>query len=290
MVWLQVVVFSIIALSIIYPLVRKAYFSQSFVLGNLAIFMLLFFLSILGSLPTGSVLDLTFRPTDLQDLRIHTLISSMFLHLDILHVVGNVLILYLLGLPLEDRVGSRTFAMIYLTTGVLATTVYGSIHWGDPTPALGASGAIMGLAGAFLILYPHDRIFMVLGFLIMPRVPVYLAVGVIAAFQFVLLIFGAPGVAVEAHLAGIGAGILVAPLLHRRAERVVRLPEVNLKALATTPELRAILDDINTETVEEVRAVWIEHLIGKARCPQCLGPLKKEGNTVTSDCGWHRRL
>ncbi len=290
MLWVQVVVFVIIGSSIVYPVLRKGYFSQSFVLGNLAVFMLLFILSVVSGLPAQTVLDLAFRPTDLQNLRLHTLISSMFLHLDILHIIGNVLILYLLGLPLEERVRGPRFAAIYLSTGVIATLVYGLVQWGDTTPALGASGAIMGLAGAFVILYPRDRIFMVLIFFILPRVPVYLAVGVITAWQFILLIFGAPGVAVEAHLAGIGAGILIAPLVLRPGLRVKSPATVGLDDLATTEELRRLLEEINAETVEEVQSAWTEYFIQKARCPQCHGPLRKDGRTVSSDCGWRRRL
>ncbi len=214
----------------------------------------------------------------------------MFLHLDIRHIISNVLILYLLGLPLEDRVKGPTFAAIYLSTGFLATVVYGLVNWGDTLPALGASGAIMGLAGAFVILYPRDRIFMVLGFFILPRVPVYLAVGVIFVWQFVLLFLGAPGIAVEAHLAGIGAGILVAPLLRRREPRIERLPTVNLDGLATTRELKKLLESIRAETVSEVREVWIEHFLQKARCPVCGGPVEMSGRKVTSDCGWQSQL
>lgn len=290
MLWLNAVVFAIIGLSIVYPILRRGYFSQSFVLGNLAIFMLLFILSLVTRLPLESVLELAFRPTDLQSFRLYTVLSSMFLHLDILHIISNILILYLLGLPLEERVKGPTFAAIYLSTGVMATVVYGLVHWGDTRAAYGASGAIMGLAGAFVILYPRDRIFMVLGFFILPRVPVYLAVGVIFAWQFVLLFVGAPGIAVEAHLAGIGAGILVAPLFRRRGARTERLPTVNLDGLATTRELKKLLEGIRAETVSEVREVWIEHFIQKARCPLCGGPVERKGRTVTSDCGWQSRL
>ncbi len=131
---------------------------------------------------------------------------------------------------------------------------------------------------------------MVLGFFILPRVPVYLAVGVIFVWQFVLLFLGAPGIAVEAHLAGIGAGILVAPLLRRREPRIERLPTVNLDGLATTRELKKLLESIRAETVSEVREVWIEHFLQKARCPVCGGPVEMSGRKVTSDCGWQSQL
>lgn len=291
MLWVQALVFLIIGASILIPLLRRGLFAQSFVLANLAIYILQFVLLLVDPLAwNATVLALLFHPSDLLTFRFHTILSSMFLHIGILHIISNVLILYLLGLPLEERVRGPTFAVIYLLTGVGATLVYGLLNLDSNIGALGASGAIMGLAGAFLVLYPRDRIFMILGFIIMPNVPVYLAVGVIMAWQFVLLFFGSPGVAVEAHLGGIAAGMLLAPLLRRSKPVAQRARPIHLDELATTAELRELLDKIEGETVEEVRDVWIEYFLEKARCPVCQGPLTRKGKAVTSECGWERRL
>ncbi len=295
--WLVVTIYAIIALSILYPLIRRGYFTASLVLGNFAIFILLFVLIVVQPSDTVALAaaetvrdELLFRPADLQTLRLHTIISSMFLHLDMGHIVFNVLALYLLGLPLEERIRGPAFGAIYLLTGVGATVIFGFVHWGSTTGALGASGAIMGIAGAFLALYPRDRIFMVLIFIILPRVPVYLAVGVIAAAQLVFLIFGAPGIAIEAHLAGLGVGILVGPLIHRPARKPRPMVALDLSELASSEELEEMLEVINNETVAEVRDAWVDHFLEKARCPRCQGPLRRDGRTVISDCGWRRRF
>ncbi len=301
MLWLQLTIYAIIALTVLYPVVRKSYFSSSLVLGNLVIFLLLFLLSILPlDLPTVAALSetvstqLIFRPTDLQTFRFQTIISSMFLHGSLLHIMGNVIFLYLLGLPLEERIGSPAFGFIYFTTGIAATLIYGLINWGDTRGALGASGAIMGIAGAFVALYPRDRIFMLLGFIILPRVPVNLAVGVVVAYQFILLFLGVDGIAIEAHLGGIVSGGIIAPLVLRtkieariKARGVSRLA---LDDLAVTEELRELLEVIRKESMTEVREAWVDHFLKKAHCPQCKGTLSREGNVVKSDCGWSRSL
>lgn len=291
MVWVEVVIFLIIGVSILYPLLRKSFFAQSFVLANSAIFIFQFALLLVDPQAwSEGLLALVLRPSDLPALRLHTILSSMFLHIDVFHIFSNVLILYLLGLPLEERVGGRTFAAIYLLTGVAAALTFQLVHLGETTAALGASGAIMGLAGAFLVLYPRDRIFMVLGFFILPRVRVYLAVGVIVAWQFVLLVFNVPGIAVEAHLGGLAAGVLLAPLLRRPQTAGTRLPSLDLDELAATPELRRLRDEIQQETVPEVRDAWLDHFLEKAHCPRCQGPLTRRGRVVTSPCGWEKRL
>ncbi|MFQ5838004.1 MAG: rhomboid family intramembrane serine protease [Thermoplasmata archaeon] len=297
MLWLILTVYVIIAITILYPLIRRSYFAPSLVLGNVAIFVLIFVLSLLQPdyasqlALTRTVLgELAFTPSDLQALRFHTIISSMFLHLGLSHIISNVVILYLLGLPLEERVGGPVFGAIYLSTGAAATVIYGLVQWGSPIVALGASGAIMGIAGTLLVLYPRDRIFMLLVIIIMPRVPVYLAVGVVAAWQFVLLFFRVPGIAVEAHLAGIGVGILLGPLIRGFMGQEKALEPVDLDDLATTEELKHLLEVIRGESVAEVREAWVDHFLGKARCPRCHGPMRKEGRDAVSDCGWRKRL
>ncbi len=289
--WLQIVIYLIIALSFLYPLLRKGHFASSLVLGNLVIFLLMFVLLLIQPVLVVEVfLEMAFRPVDLQTLRLQTIISSMFLHANPAHIIGNVLSLYLLGLPLEQRIGGPAFGATYLATGIIATVGFGLVHWGSIGSAVGASGAIMGIAGAFLILYPRDRIFMILGFIAMPNVPVYLAVGVIIAGQFILLAFSVPGIAVEAHLAGVGAGILLAPLIVRPKREARGMEALELDDLATTEELKDILQDIKAENVPEVRDAWIDHFLQKASCPRCRGPLQRRGRVVESDCGWQRRL
>ncbi len=293
MLWLLALVLAVAASSFLYPLLRKTYFTPPLVLANLGLFM--FFILLVNFSPDPSldafiVENLLFKPQDLVEFRPWTLITSMFLHSSGLHVIFNILFLYLLGLPLEDRIGGRAFAGVYLTAGLAASGLFALVEWGNLVAALGASGAIMGIAGAFLTLYPRDRIFFILVFLILPRVRVYLAVGVVILGEALLLFFGVQdGIAHAAHMGGIGFGILLATVI-RHPTQEAPLPTVALDDLATTDALRETLDRIQAESVGEVREAWIEYFLEKARCPACGGPLTRAGKVVTSDCGWERRL
>ena len=98
-----------------------------------------------------------------------TLFSSMFIHSGPLHLLMNMLILILMGLPFEERVGTRAFVKIYLISGVLGSLLTGlsAIHLGTneaDSYHIGASGAVFGIMGAFAYLYPRDEIPMLLGF------------------------------------------------------------------------------------------------------------------------------
>ncbi len=281
------------ATSFLYPLFRKTYFTPVLVLANLALFMIFILVLNFSSDPAlgGFIaVNLLFSPQDLVELRPWTLITSMFLHASVLHVVFNILFLYLLGLPLEDRIGGPAFAVLYLATGIGASLVFALVEWGNMVFALGASGAVMGIAGAFLALYPRERIFFILVFIILPQVRVSLAVGVVIIGEALLLFLGVQdGIAHAAHMGGVGFGILLATFL-RRPTQEGPLPRVALDDLATTEELRETLVRIQEESVGEVREAWVDHFLEKARCPQCQGPLVRKRGVVTSDCGWERRL
>ncbi|MFQ5919635.1 MAG: rhomboid family intramembrane serine protease [Thermoplasmata archaeon] len=293
MLWLLILVLAVAATSFLYPLLRKTYFTPVLVLANLVLFLVLVLVVNFSTDPNLGefiTLNLLFKPQDLVEGRPWTLITSMFLHASVLHVIFNILFLYLLGLPLEDRIGSPAFAALYLATGIGASLVFAVVEWGNLVAALGASGAVMGIAGAFLALYPRDRIFFILVFLILPQVRVYLAVGVVILGEALLLFLGVQdGVAHAAHMGGVGFGILLATLLRPRKQEAP-LRRVALDDLATTDELRENLVRIQEESVGEVREAWVDHFLAKARCPQCQGPLARRGQVVTSDCGWERHL
>lgn len=298
--WLLVLVLAAGSLGLAVPLLLRTYVTAFLVLVNLILFVLTFLLFVFqpdfgGRVALSQFLrqELFFKPQDLLVPRPQTLLTSMFLHASVAHVIGNVFALYLLGMPLEDRIGGPTFAAVYLLSGLAASGLYAAIRWAGNTPALGASGAIMGIAGAFLALYPRDRIFFPLGFIIVPDLPVYLAVGVVLAGEAVLLVLGVQdGIAHAAHLGGVGAGILLGPLLHRpkKEPRGRRVVAADLHALATTEPQRTVLARIEGETVEEVRTAWVDRFLEDAKCPRCDGPLVRRGRRIVSDCGWERRL
>jgi rhomboid family protein len=150
-----------------------------------------------------------------------TLITSMFMHGGIAHIFGNMLFLYIFGDNLEHTMGHVRYAIFYLVCGILAslahviTTVMLAT---DPSslliPSLGASGAISGVLGGYILLHPTRRVTVIL-FRFLTDVPAYVAIGIWFAFQLIsgLGILGGGsqqgGVAYAAHIGGFIAGLVL---------------------------------------------------------------------------------
>lgn len=150
-----------------------------------------------------------------------TLIISMFMHGGLAHIAGNMLFLWIFGDNVEDRLGHARYLAFYLICGVLAsmahviTTVMFST---DPTslliPSLGASGAISGVLGGYIVLYPHRRVTAIV-FRFVTEIPAYAAIGLWFAFQLIsglgMLGGGSQqgGVAYAAHIGGFIAGLVL---------------------------------------------------------------------------------
>jgi membrane associated rhomboid family serine protease len=157
-----------------------------------------------------------------------TLLTSMFMHGGWLHLGGNMLFLWIFGDNVEHRVGHLPFAVFYLVAGLVAIFAQILSNTGSVIPTLGASGAISGVLGAYLVMFPANRVTMLLIRFPM-QVPAVVAIGLWAVLQFIAGIaqFGsageAGGVAYLAHIGGFGAGVL-AGFLFRAMYREPRRP------------------------------------------------------------------
>ncbi len=150
-----------------------------------------------------------------------TLLVSMFMHGGIAHIFGNMLFLWIFGDNIEDAMGHGRYLIFYLICGILASLahVFTTIAFGDNAlvPSLGASGAISGVLGGYILLHPHRRV-RVFIFRIFTEVPAYVAIGLWLAFQLVsgLGILGGGsqegGVAYAAHVGGFIAGLVLVKL------------------------------------------------------------------------------
>jgi membrane associated rhomboid family serine protease len=150
-----------------------------------------------------------------------TLLFSMFMHGGIAHIAGNMLFLWIFGDNVEDRMGHLRYLIFYLVCGVgaslahVVTTVMFATDQGSLLiPSLGASGAISGVLGGYIVLYPHRRVTAIV-FRFITDVPAYVAIGIWFAFQLInsLGTFGAGskqgGVAYAAHIGGFVAGLVL---------------------------------------------------------------------------------
>jgi len=150
----------------------------------------------------------------------YTVFTAMFMHASWLHILGNMLYLWIFGDNLEDRFGHSKFLVFYLLCGIAATFAQ---VLADPTslvPNLGASGAIAGVLGGYLILFPGQRVrVLVVAFII--RLPAILVIGFWIALQILNETSAggaAGGVAYMAHIGGFAAGIILT-LLFRGGQR-----------------------------------------------------------------------
>lgn len=155
-----------------------------------------------------------------------TLFSSQFLHGGWWHLISNMVFLWVFGNNIEDRLGHFKYIIFYLACGALAALCQWFIGMDSTIPSLGASGAISGILGAYLIRFPHAlvRTFIILGFFIItPRVPAWVLIGIyivqnvlsgVADLQrAVNMTMETGGVAYWAHIGGFAFGLLLGPLL-----------------------------------------------------------------------------
>jgi membrane associated rhomboid family serine protease len=164
-----------------------------------------------------------------------TLLSSMFLHAGWVHILGNMVFLWVFGDNIENSMGHLRYLIFYLLCGLAANALEIATGVDSAIPGLGASGAIAGVLGAYFVLYPKSRVgtLLTLGFFFIPvRLPAFFLIG----FWFVLQLFSglvalaptashaAGGVAYWAHVGGFAAGVTLI-WLFRHPQRVHQMQD-----------------------------------------------------------------
>ena len=159
--------------------------------------------------------------------KLYTLFTSMFLHAGWLHLIGNMLYLYIFGDNIEDVFGHMSYLVFYILCGLAASLTYVmSLESFIPTDlVVGASGAISGVLGAYLVLYPKARI-LTLVFPVIVPIPAVIFIGFWFLIQWLNVIFVSGGmVAYWAHIGGFIAGMILTLVfgLKRKKAREARL-------------------------------------------------------------------
>jgi membrane associated rhomboid family serine protease len=159
-----------------------------------------------------------------------TVFTSMFLHGGLFHMGGNMLYLWIFGDNVEDTLGHTRFVIFYLLGGVAAALAQTVVGPASPIPMIGASGAVSGVLGAYLLLYPHGRILtlLVIGFFVrLVYIPALVVLGFWIVVQFLsgfltlgLATGGEPGggVAFWAHIGGFVAGMVLLFIVRPRGD------------------------------------------------------------------------
>lgn len=141
-------------------------------------------------------------------------LSSMFMHGDIMHIFGNMLFLWIFGDNLENLLGHLRFAAFYIVCGFAAAIAQIIMDTDSVIPMLGASGAISGVLGGYILLFPQRQV-RALIFSFLTTVPAFVAIGIWIAYQLIvgyLTPAGTGGVAYAAHIGGFIAGVALIKL------------------------------------------------------------------------------
>jgi membrane associated rhomboid family serine protease len=190
---------------------RNPVVTQTLVAINLGVFIAMFLLPLAGIGTTEQF----WRAGQVGGGRLvwYTLITSAFLHAGFLHIFGNLITLWVFGPPVEDRFGRAWFLTFYLAAGAASGLAHALL---EDAPAIGASGAIAGVTGAFLVLFPATRIKCLMFFIIIGvvMVPAWFLIGLRIAFDLLSQTLGVRNnIANIAHLGGYGYGMGVAFVL-----------------------------------------------------------------------------
>jgi len=304
MFWLSYLIIAIILIGMIYAFKYEMYLTQVLIIVNMVIFIVMMVGDMYYSGLTGLIYeDLAGRTIYVGGLNLllsrgYTFLTMMFIHANIMHVFGNIIILFFIGMPLEDRVGKKWTFVFYLVAGIIATLgqyLFNLLQFGlgGAHPSilynynLGASGAVFGIMGALVFLYPKDRITMIIPPLLLPNVRVDLAVGAFIMIQTGIAIFAGTGnIAHAAHFTGLVGGIILAYYakqagIYEREKGPVR-DYTKLKKLVDDEEKKEIYKKIIEADERDVAEAWAEYLIEKSECPKCGRPLDVE----KCDCGF----
>ena len=169
-----------------------------------------------------------------------TLISSIFLHGGLMHIIGNLLFLWVLGDNVEDRLGHQRYLCFFLICGILAGLAHSMLSPMSKTPMIGASGAISGVIGAYLILHPRAPLKVLVLFFII-WLPAWVVLGFWIAYQFLSVAMATGGagggVAWWAHIGGFFAGTILILFMRRRGTPIFdrNYIKVNHRLLSTRP-------------------------------------------------------
>jgi membrane associated rhomboid family serine protease len=216
------------------PSQRKPVVTVLLILANAAAFV---YELLLGARLEGFLMSAAFVPARMfapgaPDLQLDNALLSMFLHGGWAHIGGNMLFLWIFGDNVEDRLGHLRFLAFYLLCGYAATYAHAFASPQSALPAVGASGAIAGVLGAYLFLYPRARVvtLVILGFYVdyvaIPAflyLPIWFLLQVVSGFAAISQTTGETGgVAWFAHIGGFVAGPLLLLLLGGRRRPPVR--------------------------------------------------------------------
>jgi len=192
------------------PTKGKPILTVTLIVVNIAVFLVTYFSGQFNQIVDSYGL----KPAEMfAGQRLYTVFTSMFLHGGFLHIFGNMLYLWIFGDNIEDVLGRGKFILFYLGCGIIASLAQGLWEPSSTIPMIGASGAISGILGAYIVLYPRARVYTLVWYYVV-KIPAVAFLGFWFVLQVlnvsILTVAGAPsGVAYLAHIGGFVAGALM---------------------------------------------------------------------------------
>lgn len=268
--------------------------SQSLVFINFSIFASWWIIYLLyPKYGIEAIIDFGFKSQYIAEpqFRLVSIITAMFMHGGSMHILMNMLVLILLGVPFEERIGSRSFLLIYFISGILGSLITASVsvynQEGLDTLNIGASGAVFGIMGGFALLYPRDEIPMLLGPIFLHRVPVILATIVFVAMETLYVGMNTQdGIGHGTHMASFIAGVFLSPLFPKKS--IIEKQSVNFdiayltKLYDNSKQGEYELQMLKEADEPELQSAWLETFLEKQTCLECSNKLNSKG--VCSDC------
>lgn len=176
---------------------------------------------LLGQIPSGTWIALgggAYCPLDGQP-QFYTLITHMFMHGGWLHIIGNMWFLWIFGDNIENALGRVRFLIFYLICGLAAAAAQIATDFNSVVPMIGASGAVSGVLGAYILLHPRSRIKVLLFFFLIIEVPAVIVLGFYFALQVLNGLYGMDdGIAYWAHIGGFVAGLALVKLMKKKEQ------------------------------------------------------------------------
>jgi len=204
------------------------------------------FISVYGLVPARySVPEVASHFSSVE--QVFALFSFMFLHGGFLHILGNMWFLHIFGDNVEDRMGSTRFLLFYLLCGWASGFAHLWSNWTSTVPTIGASGAIAGVMGAYLILFPKARIITLIPIFFIPyfiEIPAIVFLGIWFLFQFFYASLPGPegggGIAWWAHIGGFVFGMIIVKLFSHLPESRIDEKLSETFTRSSTPRLQRI--------------------------------------------------
>ena len=206
------------------PTRRTPIVTYFLILVNIAVYL---FQMVLGSNNEAFIYQFALIPANVTNMvslgSIFNIFSSMFMHAGLAHIGGNMLYLWIFGDNVEDRMGHFKYLIFYIAGGVVASLAHIYTNPGSQIPTVGASGAIAAVLGAYLVLYPSQKVLTLipLGFwLRMTMLPASIVLGLWFLLQFFqgVVSLGGPdvgGIAFWAHIGGFVSGVVIGWLFRK---------------------------------------------------------------------------